>query len=250
MGLMTGALIGSLTGFFQVRSLHKHSAAMELKALQLGLQPLSEEDVKTVSRNIKMMFTRKDTRAWDVYFREHSGVRVVLGEFAIEDSFENSNDNSDDDREEQQTFLYVEFDDFAFPEFHLQPQRLAGKLLGKLLGFKDIDFDDSPVFSGRFNLCGNPTGLVRQLFNKPLRELMERNSEITILGKKNRLLIFQRKRICKPESLGAFMTQAFNIATAVQQGGTGLSRTEVEQPVTKKSALAQADELGDCWAAC
>ena len=175
-GMLVGGLLGFVTVLLQTLAMFKRSDAYTRQATAIGLAPLSESDTNDVARAVKRLIPESDVRFWDCHFRADANARIVIGDMGLESS---QMDGSSHSTELQQTCLYIEFTDFVFPEFQLQPEGRRPRFLEALTGSLDIDFADSPDFSKQYFLSGRPDEIIRQLFDKPVRDELQR---VTLAG--------------------------------------------------------------------
>jgi hypothetical protein len=71
-----------------------------------------------------------------------------------------------------QTVLLFYDQSLQLPSFSLRPEHLFDKF-ANTLGFEDINFPESPTFSKRYRLQGNPEQIVRSLFQLNLLKFYE-----------------------------------------------------------------------------
>ncbi|MGI9516204.1 MAG: hypothetical protein ACR2NP_04095, partial [Pirellulaceae bacterium] len=236
-GLLVGGLIGAAGGLFQAISINRRSRALDQNASQLGLERLSEADTMRLG-DAAASVTGHDTRFWDCFFRDSDVARIVLGDMGLEKP---DLDHDEAASEQQQTCLFIEFEEFVFPDFDLQPEGLALRMLDKLTGGTDLDFDDSPRFSKAYFLTGRPRDAVIKLFNRPVRDLLENQAGFRVIASKNRLLVFRPGVTCRPDQAGVFLQEALAIVDALQSSGTEIDVDSIQQP---RSALAESEQMG------
>lgn len=83
------------------------------------------------------------------------------------------------------TFISFQNKTFSFPKFSLTPENIGHKMISFLgegaekmfLGFKDLDFDDTPLFSEKFLLGGDNIESVKTLFSYNIRKEMEQYAD-------------------------------------------------------------------------
>jgi hypothetical protein len=80
------------------------------------------------------------------------------------------------------------------PQFILKPEGFFQKI-GELFGAKDIDFEDSPVFSKKYQLKSALEEETRKVFHKEIRDFLSDKMNYTIEGNGANLLIHTGKRI-------------------------------------------------------
>lgn len=101
------------------------------------------------------------------------------------------------------TFISFQNSAFAFPSFSLLPEHIGHKMLSffgestekMFLGFKDLDFEDTPVFSEKFLLGGDNADEVTKLFSFDVRKEMEQYADrkkynISIIAKRDTIMFY------------------------------------------------------------
>ena len=110
-----------------------------------------------------------------------------------------------------QTITRMESGLFHLPAFVLFPESFLAKM-GKMFGSADINFPDSPGFSGKYILRGADEPAIRALFTPALRQALESQDRVTIEGAGNLLFIFRKGHRAKPEQIAARLEQDKRIA--------------------------------------
>src|SRR6266513_442546 len=103
----------------------------------------------------------------------------------------------------QQTVSRMQSSLLCLPSFILFPETIFSKLGETIMGRKDIDFSDSPVFSEAFVLRGDDDTAIRALFAAKLRHLLEATPDLTVEGNADHLFIFRAGHRLKPEEFSA-----------------------------------------------
>lgn len=122
------------------------------------------------------------------------------------------------------TFISFTSDAFSFPAFTLIPEHAGHKMIGllgegaekKLLGFTDIDFNDSPEFSAKYLLGGNQTEEIKKLFTPTVREKLEihnrtKNKQVEIYADRDTMLFGFRQSKVKIKNIPGFIQMCNNI---------------------------------------
>jgi len=112
----------------------------------------------------------------------------------------------------QQTVSRMQSSLLHLPMFLLFPETMLSKFGDTIMGRKDIDFSDSPVFSEAFILRGDDEIAVRALFSSKLRQALEATPKLTIEGNADRLFIFRADHRIKPEEFSATIEEDKRIA--------------------------------------
>jgi hypothetical protein len=100
--------------------------------------------------------------------RIRSYTEISIGE----DSAGISSSNDDDTEFFSQTVIVLHDETIDVPRFNLRPENLMDKM-ANIVGFKDINFSDFPVFSKRYRLESNRVNEVRALFQPNLLKFYE-----------------------------------------------------------------------------
>lgn len=116
-----------------------------------------------------------------------------------------------------QTITRMESALFHLPAFVLFPESFLAKM-GKMFGSADINFPDSPGFSGNYILRGADEAAIRALFAPALRQALESQDRLTIEGSGNLLFIFRKGQRAKPEQIAARLEQDKRIAALFFEG--------------------------------
>ncbi len=96
---------------------------------------------------------------------------------------------------------------FALPRFKLVPKNLSHRIDRE----PDINFPESPVFSRRFLLQGEPEDRVRALFSPRLREYLQGRREMVLEGRDNCLIIIDPRA-----KLPRLIREGMEIATLIE----------------------------------
>ena len=97
----------------------------------------------------------------------------------------------------------------GLPDFVLSPENLFHKI-GQLLGYRDIDFDSSPVFSARYLLRGPDDAAIRAVFPSETRAYFEQEQGWSVEVQAGSVGIYRSGKRIKPDELPTFVetTQA------------------------------------------
>jgi hypothetical protein len=122
------------------------------------------------------------------------------------------------------------------------------RILDGLTGGRDIDFDDSPLFSKKYLLTANNLDHARQLFSKTVRDHFETNLGLQVIAAGNKLLMFRPNQLCKPEELDTFVQLAMETVDLIQQNAVSInvadSNSKKSSPTSKAEALEQLQHHG------
>jgi hypothetical protein len=92
------------------------------------------------------------------------------------------------------------------PSFLLFPETIFSKI-AVVFGQTDVNFEDSPDFSGRYILRGGDEAALRRIFSPALRQALTPLEHLTIEGADDVLFIFRTDRRVKPDDLLARIEQ-------------------------------------------
>jgi hypothetical protein len=114
---------------------------------------------------------------------------------------------------QKHTVAALESNKLNVPQFSLRPENFFDKV-GSLLGFKDINFDDHPVFSGMFVLKGPNQEAIKSFFDHSLLDFFAQRPTILVEGNSRRL-IYYRPGIRKPEEIQNLLSEAYQVFGAI-----------------------------------
>ena len=80
------------------------------------------------------------------------------------------------------------------PRFDLKPETLMYKL-GEMIGFKDIDLPEFPLFSDKYRLTGPDEERVRAFFGQRRAAWFEQNLGLLVQGAPGLLLLIKPRRL-------------------------------------------------------
>lgn len=102
----------------------------------------------------------------------------------------------------------------GLPDFVLAPENVFHKL-GQLLGYQDIDFDSSPVFSSRYLLRGPDEAAIRSAFTVDTRSFFEQEAGWTVEVQGGNVGIYRSGKQLAPAELGAFLQETATVLRAL-----------------------------------
>ncbi len=124
-----------------------------------------------------------------------------------------------------QTVILFYSEQLNLPLFTLRPESMFDTIK-QFLGFKDIDFDNCPIFSELYFLKGNDEGAIRHLFDEKKIKFYEAHKDVNTEGSGN-FLIFYRHRIkVEPASIPLFLEEGVQVLNLFH---SNLIRIEVEK---------------------
>ena len=90
------------------------------------------------------------------------------------------------------TVIHVSEMEKRIPDFSLEPESLMSKF-SELVGGKDIDFKEYPVFSKKYYLRSEHEQVVYQFFTEAIIRFLENREEMHIECHKNKLLFYKKR---------------------------------------------------------
>jgi len=111
----------------------------------------------------------------------------------------------------RQTVLAFEIDDVDLPGFSLRPEMWFHKV-GQWFGYKDINFESHPKFSGMYLLrSGEKEEDVRALFTDRVQEYYEDHPNVCTEGCGGRLVYYRVQQRVKPADVRSFLEEGFEV---------------------------------------
>lgn len=102
----------------------------------------------------------------------------------------------------------------GIPSFDLKPETFMHKI-GELIGFKDLDFPDFPLFSDKYRLLALDDGSARAFFNPSRLAWFERNPGLYVQGMPGNALLLRTGTCLPAEEWPAFIERAKIFAAEV-----------------------------------
>ena len=113
-------------------------------------------------------------------------------------------------RTSHQTVVYINSAELHLPDFTLGPESVFHKI-ASVLGYKDIDFDSHPKFSGAYLLRGSNEERIRAVFSEAILSYLETQAGISAEGNGQRLLYFRNRRMVAPSGVRDLMEEGYKI---------------------------------------
>ena len=92
----------------------------------------------------------------------------------------------------------------GLPDFVLAPENVLHKI-GQLLGYQDIDFEESPGFSSAYLLRGPDEAAIRAAFTMAVRAFFEQTRGWNVEVQAGNVAVYRTGKRTKPEELGLFL---------------------------------------------
>jgi hypothetical protein len=102
----------------------------------------------------------------------------------------------------------------GLPAFVLSPENVFHKFAA-LLGYQDIDFDSSPVFSSRYLLHGPDETAIRAAFTVEVRALLEQQLGWTVEVQAGSVGIYRAGKRAKAEEIATFIEESRAVLRAL-----------------------------------
>ncbi len=122
----------------------------------------------------------------------------------------------------RQSVVGFDSKELNIPNFGMRPENFLDRF-GSMVGFQDIDFDESPEYSAAFVLKSNDEASVRQLFDQELMDYFVTQSTYNIEACGSRVILYQTRTRIKPEQAKELLArglEAYNqISNAMQRSG-------------------------------
>lgn len=100
----------------------------------------------------------------------------------------------------------------SLPVFELRPENIFHKI-GAAFGYKDIDFEANPRFSGSYLLRGADEAAVRNLFHLGLLSFFEEQKGWCVEGGGPWLGVYRQGRTVSPKKVREFLEEASRVYT-------------------------------------
>lgn len=169
-------------------------------------------------RNFKIFEKGRSRKITSYMEEEKHGIKIAVFDYKfVTGGGKNSSTH-------KHTFISFASDAFNFPKFTLIPEHTGHKLINflgegaekKLLGFNDIDFNDSPEFSGKYLLGGDQPVRIKELFTPAARENLEkhaklRNNQINIYADRETMLFCFSQSKVKIKKIPSFIQMCNDI---------------------------------------
>ena len=115
---------------------------------------------------------------------------------------------------EQQTVVMFRRPGRPLPAFELRPENLFHKVAA-VFGFRDIDFENRPDFSGKYLLRGPDERAVRELFGPSVLGLFEKNPGWSAESDGEVLVVYRGGKTAKPDDLPEFLEDTKRVFTTL-----------------------------------
>lgn len=147
----------------------------------------------------------------------------------------------------RQTAVVLEDAALDLPQFTIWPhfKGVAGMLVGRLIGMRDINFPDAPEFSKAYHLHAWNEPATRILFTGELRDSFVSQPGWSARGVRNRVVVFKQNEICPNEQLDDFLEHALEILGGFQRGEEALDdQPDVRREADLEDLVSAVEESG------
>ena len=114
------------------------------------------------------------------------------------------------------TVVHVSEVDHHIPDFALEPEGLISKF-SELVGGKDIDYNEYPIFSKKYYLRSNFEKETHDFFSEPIIRFLENREEMHIECHKNKLLFYKKRDIIGSHEIEYVVKFAEEFVSLIQQ---------------------------------
>ena len=108
-----------------------------------------------------------------------------------------------------QTVLVFDSDKLQLPRFLLRPENLFDKI-GSAFGYKDINFDNAPVFSKKYLLRGENEAAIRNTFNAGILQYYEQHPGLSTEADGKKLIYSRTSKVVPPDKIQAFLQEGYD----------------------------------------
>jgi hypothetical protein len=115
-----------------------------------------------------------------------------------------------------QTVISFQIQGRNLPAFTMRPENVFHKL-GSMMGYQDIDFEVSPVFSKKYLLRGPDDAAIRSIFTSRVLMFFESEPGLCVEADGRKLIVFRHSVRVKPELLRESVEKSVQIAGLFQR---------------------------------
>ena len=109
-----------------------------------------------------------------------------------------------------QTLALFQCPDHRWPDSMMRPDSFAMKL-PKMLGVRDIDFDDAPEFSKRYFLSGSDDAAIRGVFRKEVTDAFARRTGWCMEAHGDVIAFWRKDKRIPPKKIRPFLEEAIGL---------------------------------------
>ena len=101
----------------------------------------------------------------------------------------------------------LESKEFDFPAFEIRPENIFHKI-ASVVGYKDIDFKEHPLFSKKYLLRGAEEEQIRNLMRTGLLEFLESQKGVSMECDGTRIIYYRFDKLVSKDNFQSFWEEA------------------------------------------
>ncbi|MBT5378865.1 MAG: hypothetical protein HOL08_07415 [Opitutae bacterium] len=107
----------------------------------------------------------------------------------------------------RQTVVMLESKELDFPAFDIRPENIFHKI-ASVVGYKDIDFKEHPLFSKKYLLRGAEEEQIRNLMGTGLLEFLESQKGVSMECDGTRIIYYRYNKLVSKDNFQSFWEEA------------------------------------------
>jgi hypothetical protein len=195
-------VIASIIGiviFLTVSAAKKRAENLKKYAVRIGFN-YSEKPSNPITNDFNLFKKGRSRKSYNIMKGSRNGIPLTIFDYRY------TTGGGKNSHTYIQTVIIAE-PEKNIPKFTLTPENFLHKI-GSAFGYKDIDFDNYPIFSKRYFLRGENDTTIRQLFRPELLNYFERQKKrASIESNSKTLLYYFPSKKTKPEELNKFIEE-------------------------------------------
>ncbi|MCK5474899.1 MAG: hypothetical protein KAI53_05835 [Candidatus Aenigmarchaeota archaeon] len=203
--LVAAAIIGII--YLVVRAEKKRTENLKTKAHMMGLsfsEKTPDDFISTLSE-FKLFTEGHSKKAHNLIEGSAQGIQYSIFDYRY------TVGAGKHSQTHIQTVFSAKKDNMKLPKFSMTPEYFYHKI-GDLLGSKDIDFVNKPIFSKKYLLKGSDETAIRNTFKEEILSFFERKKEkIAIQANGNKMILYRPSKNIKPKDLTKFKDESIKI---------------------------------------
>jgi hypothetical protein len=201
------ALVAAII-YFGIQAEKKRTAAFQATAAELGFEfsPQGDVDLLKTLGGFHLFSQGHSKKLWNLLRSRTENLELAIFDYTF------SVGSGKGRRTSQQSVIAFRFAGPNLSTFLLRPEGFWDKI-GSWMGYRDIDFDDYPVFSRSYLLRGNEEKVVRQLFSAPILDYFTDNPGLAVEGGGPILLYYRPRKRVEPQNVRTFMEEGWKVLT-------------------------------------